>query len=339
MKLMNSKRILLTVPNFYSYPEIIENALFDLGFTVTKIVYPKKSIYMPIFCKSKFNFLRKIYTLFKDDFDDYSLYCESQIESLKFEYLLTINIPLSRRFIEKMKSENCNLQTIYYLWDSLHQFNFIKYLSYYDRVYTFDYADAKEFNIVYLPNFWYIDKNFSCLDEKERYDLFFVGKFSIHRAEVIVSLLQNNPELQYYIRLYNKTLLTENAQYREWLKTKSEDFMRLLEGIVVNETIMLDDINKKLMSSDCVLDIESYEQNGYSQRVVLALAKGKKLLTTNQILLQQSGEGEQVRDINIVWQDLHQWIVNNNNDSALKIKLQECEIHQWLCQLLGLYHE
>ena len=333
---MNSKRILLTAPDFYSYPQIIENALLDLGFEVIRIIYPKKSIYMPIFCKSKFNFLRKIYALFKDDFDDYSRYCENQINTLKFDYLLTINIPLSRRFIDKMKCENCHLQTIYYLWDSLHQFDFVEYISNYDRVYTFDSADAKEFNIAYLPNFWYIDEKFSYLEGKERYDLFFVGKFSIHRAEVIVSLLQNNPKLQYYIHLYNKTLLTENAQYRKWLKTKSDDFIQVLESIVVNKINMLDDINEKLMCSDCVLDIESYEQNGYSQRVVLALAKGKKILTTNQILLKDNNKENQIRDINIVWQDLHQWILSNNNDPVLQKKLQECEIHQWLCQLLGL---
>jgi len=66
-------------------------------------------------------------------------------------------------------------------------YNWEKEISLFNRVYTFDSADADKYNYIYLPNFFIQNK--PDYPHEIKYDLFFIGKFSPYRYKIIQRLM------------------------------------------------------------------------------------------------------------------------------------------------------
>lgn len=330
------KKILLTTPRFYTYPDILREAMEDLGFEVCHLYYPKTGIYMPVYPLSITNLLKRLYSFFKNDFDDFSRYCISQLESANFDYLVSINIPVSARLIYLLKKENKYVKTIFYLWDPLCKYKILPYISIYDKLYTFDPKDAIEHNLNYKINYWNIGKSVGGSHVYEKFDLVFVGKFSKYRADILISILQNNPDLKFYVRLFKKQ--SENDyMYKHWINKKNADYQEMLFSILIEESIDINFVNTIILASKGIIDIEISPQYGLSQRVIYALGNKKKIITTNPYLLSKKEYKEQVLDVNKVGKvKIKEWLDKTVTEYALYDDIQRSEVHNWLTDVLEL---
>ena len=317
------KRVLLTAPRFYTYPEDLYKALLDLGYDAELVVYPKRYIAMPIFPGSPYHFIRKLYSLIKSDFSDYGKYCKKRTEGRGFDYLLSINIPVSKEYVQELRTKNPELKTIMYLWDSINRFDVRNYISMYDRVFTFDYSDSKKYGFNYSINFWSVAHG---IIVKDNIDYFFVGKFSFDRADYLTKLIKNNPNSSFFIKL----LVTKKSLYKKWVKTRDAYDFELMKKFITYDAIPLYESTKYLMEAKCIIDIESYCQNGLSQRNILALAKGKKLLTTNKLLISNYEGNSQVRDARKEYADLSVWVNEKVNNPELANLMNQSEVHNWI---------
>jgi hypothetical protein len=325
------KRIMLTTPNFYSYPDILKKAFQDIGFEVVHFSYPKSYIYMPVHPLSRAKHLRWIYSSFRNDFDDFSKYCIGNTKSLHFDYLLSINIPVSGRLTSVLKRVNSDIKTIIYLWDSLYTYRILPYTSIYDSVITFDFKDAIEFGLKYKINFWTVEEE--AIDTEKCYDLVFVGKFSNERVDNLIKIMRDNPTLNCYFRLFSKDAKKHNFQGR-WLRNRDCKYADLFYSMLTDEIIPISQVNALIRNSKCIVDYEIRLQYGLSQRAIFALAHQKKVITTNPYLLSISEFGDQIFPLQNASEDITGWLSKPINSYALYDDICQSEVHNWITDIL-----
>src|SRR5574344_1501099 len=140
---------LLIVPKYFNYYKIIRNSLLKNNIEVTVII------------------------------DDSGLEYESKkIVNKKFDYLLVIR---GEYFDESLFKDFIFNRKVLYEWDSVKNFNYLNKIQYFNKVITFDRADAEKYKLQYLPLFYS-----EIIKRKEKkYDLLFVGIYHSDRIEVI----------------------------------------------------------------------------------------------------------------------------------------------------------
>jgi hypothetical protein len=296
-------RVLLITPRFYEIEKEIKSVLEESDYEVTWL----ENRTLPFDyhgTKSKFRLLRKIYFLL---FLPQVRYLRKELrknENIKFDILFSINAHIICPYLfRKLKKRNQKLYSVLYLWDSFSMYNWIKEARLFNKVYTFDTADSIKYKIEYKPNF-YIKNNYNTISENE-YDMFFMGKFSSERLLIIRKIL-NHPDMagvRCFLKLWPayKILFHNHLIYKifklfnlksKWVKNFIINF-EAVEGILPGEYISTDYMNYKemqshLLRSNVILDIQYQFQTGFTHRLIEALANGKKVITTNQNIRNES---------------------------------------------------
>jgi len=178
-------RVLLITPLFYGIEKLIKSVLEEQNYEVTWI--ENKTITFDYHgSNSKFKLLRRLYFLIASPYKRYLKREFKKIENPEFDILFSINAHVVCPYlIKKLKNVNKKLISVLYIWDSFSMYDWRKEIKLFDKVFTFDHKDAIEFQIEYKPIF-FIKRNAPVSCEN---DLFFVGKFSKYRLEVIDKIL------------------------------------------------------------------------------------------------------------------------------------------------------
>ncbi|MFD2892889.1 hypothetical protein ACFS5J_12785 [Flavobacterium chuncheonense] len=185
--------------------------------------------------------------------------------SSKFDYILVIN---PERISKKthLKIKKFSNKYIAYLYDSLKRHN-AKNLLYgvFDKIYSFDKKDVKEYQLAFLPNYIHLPKNRN--NTKSKRCVFSISSID-ERLETYNTIAQKLSDLQISFKFlfFDKKL---NANLHP-------------EAIFTTEKLSQDDIMKEISDSDIILDIVRENQIGLSFRIFDALALGKKIITTNK---------------------------------------------------------
>jgi hypothetical protein len=290
------RRILLIMPEFYGVERNLRAVMEESGNEVVWI--ENKNLPLDYHgTKSKLKLIRKLWFFLFSPRERYLREELRKIDNHFFDILFSINAHITSPYLFKyLKSKNRELISILFLWDSFSKYNWSKELAYYDKVLTFDPGDSKKYNIEYKPNFFLKhNKPYSC---NENYDLFFAGKFSVQRLLLIDQILSQTKDygINFYIKLWPafKSLLHNPLVYlivkKSGLRTKlSLDYIgnyEATEGMTSREfltpdCIQYEELQAKFNCSNVVIDLPFEEQNGYTHRIIEALANGKKILTTN----------------------------------------------------------
>jgi hypothetical protein len=343
-------RVLLIAPAFYDLEKRIALAIRELGYEV-ELIENKNLLFDYHATKSKLKILRRLYFLI----------CRPQIKYIKgqfknktnirFDILFAINGHIiSKYLIKKLKEKNPDIYSVLYLWDSTSIYSWKKESRLFDKVYTFDHHDSEFFGFKYHPNF-YVDIRVPVENEK-RNDLFFVGKFSPDRLKVLDSILEQLIEtgLITFFKLWPafKNLIHNRNIYiflkklrikSQWVSNYIINY-EIIEGLVQREYIIckkikFDDVQKEFLASNVILDVPFNSQTGYSHRLIEALARGKKILTSNHQLQKESFYNEnQIRvfDVDNPLVDI-QWVkekVKFNTGSFIS----GLELSNWLKSIL-----
>lgn len=258
--------ILLIAMDFYGYE-------FDIVRTYKSMRYNVDLIYDTPYKINKFTnkekFLKKTHN-----------YQANLLKKLttKYDYVITIvGRFLSTLFLEELKNKNENAIFVLYLWDDVRRVeNFSSVSNFYDKIFSFDRFDCKEYSFSFLPLFYTDDfKVKSC---EKKYDLY--GSFWNHsdRLNVIHLTINNTPKLKCYFyikmgkisyiiqlfkKIMGKSISNENIHY--WLKSISRE----------NNI-------KYMCESKAILDIQFPSQKGLTLRTIESIGVGIKLITTNE---------------------------------------------------------
>lgn len=268
------KNILFISVCFFGYEKAICNKLVQLGARVD--FYddrPSNNIWIKALIRLNRNLLKYF-------IDRYYKNILKQIKSNTYDYFLVIKgeaIPIT--FIEKVRKLNPNIIIIGYNFDSIEEHPYFKKLMpYFDRVSTFDKADAENLEIDFKPLFCIDDYYQTSKNINPSLDLVFIGSTHTDRAVVgrkiktIVDKLNLKCFFHYYAHSRWSFILRKyfDAHYCNF-RLKDVAFRSFSHKEMI----------EYYQNTKAVLDINKPYQNGLTMRTFEVLVLGRKLITTN----------------------------------------------------------
>ena len=214
-------------------------------------------------------------------------YYKKNINSLEnnYDYILVIRgeyTPIET--LQYLREKNPYAKMILYMWDSIRNNHGIeKKWPFFDKVHTFDrkdYLKHKE-EIGFIPLFYceeYVQK-LKDISSKAKYDIAFIGTAHGDRVKIVKAIEKECEKcgLKMYKFLYCPHILVFfynkvfNPDYK-YVKKKELTFRAMSQM----------DMYKIYAQSKCVLDAEIKTQTGLTMRTMDILGLKKKLITTNQ---------------------------------------------------------
>ncbi len=275
-----NKKLLLIMPMFFDYPQIIKRKLYDMGYDVDVFDdRPSTSGWVKAAVRIDRNLLKNY---IKHYFDTMM----STIGKNHYHVVLLISgqsLSLGKDMIETIRASQPQALFVLYQWDSLHNFPYIAQMHcYFDKLYTFDRHDAAQNDqLKFLPLFYceryeQIKKLTSC---NFQYDFCFVGTAHPKKYKLVNRMsAQLKPvypnQFIYFFYPSRLVFFYRKLRNRELRKSHYGEFhFTPLSGKE------MEDIFK---ASRCVLDSAQSGQTGLTIRVLEALGAGKKLITTNE---------------------------------------------------------
>lgn len=188
--------------------------------------------------------------------------------------------------LDHLKKYNSNIKASLYLWDSNKFYNFFRYNNLYDRIMTFDLDDAEKTpGVEPLPSFW-----FESPQQPEKYCLSIVGSDHDDRLAIVEKvykqLKEANLKCDLKVVVFHPKELPDFRKYLGYFKKiygkKCEIYeKKKLLPYTTTEPQSMSAVIKLIDESSCVLDTDMPVQVGATERVIWALARGKKIVSTN----------------------------------------------------------
>lgn len=273
-------KLLLIMPKFFDYPEIIVNELNEMGYEVDFFDdRPSTNAWIKAAIRINKNLIG---TYIKKYFESVM----KTVRNKKYDVVFLISgqsLSFGESMINEIKLCQKDAKFVLYQWDSQTNFPYIKQVQkYFDKCYSFDRRDIEETpSLKFLPLFY--SRKYEEIGKRNntnfKYDFCFVGtahpkkyKFIKMMSEQLKSVYPNqfiyfffpSPIVYFYRKIMNNEL--RKAKYNEFhyvpLKGK--------------------DMNDVYETSRCVLDSAQDGQLGLTIRVLEALGAKKKLITTNE---------------------------------------------------------
>lgn len=296
---IKDKNILLFCANFYGYDKAIKNCLIKLG---AGNVILKDNIVFDDDSRDVYSKKKKIKNLFikPEKRDLWTNELLKEVSGLNIDVLFCIQYtPFSKWFIDRLKELNPDVRTLLFLWDDIATYpKFKDYYEKFDKVYSFDKTDCiKNGKFMYLPDFYLNDTESK--DNNIKYDICFIGSLNnrgVKRVKFLKELetfcKYNNLRPYLHLRYYPnpghmniiKWILAnkETKKLFNYLNSAEKyDFMK-------DKNIPLSDVENIQNNSKCLVDINYGNRSGYTLNVISAIAKGKKLITTNKNIVNEN---------------------------------------------------
>lgn len=273
-------KLLLIMPKFFNYPQLITEELNRMGYEVDFFDdRPSTNAWV----KATIRINKKlIQTYIKKYFDEVM----KTVSSKKYDVVFLISgqsLSFSEDMIAHIKESQPQAKFVLYQWDSQTNFPYIKRVQhFFDKCYSFDRKDTEETpTLKFLPLFYSrVYEELGAKNKKDfKNDFCFIGtahpkkyKFINMMSEQLKAVYPKqfiyfffpSPIVYFYRKVMNKEL--RGAKY-------SEFHFEPLTGQKMNDVYE---------ASRCVLDSAQAGQLGLTIRVLEALGAKKKLITTNE---------------------------------------------------------
>lgn len=296
---IKNKNILLFCANFYGYDLAIKQELLKLG---ARNVILKDNITFSDDCRDYFSIKKKIRSFFlkPKQRDEWTKRLVNEISTFNIDVLFCVQYtPFSKWFIDYLRKIKPNIRTLLFLWDDFKTYpNFKDYFDKFDKAYSFDKSDCMHNKkLKYLPNFYLHSEN--KINQRDLiYDICFIGSLNdrgIKRIDFLNKLesfcnnnnLKSFLFLRYYKGNYKQNLfryIFENKHKKKYHKiiksSPNYNFMK-------ENNLSLYEVENIQNNSRCLVDINYGNRFGYTLNVISAIAKGKKLITTNKSIVNE----------------------------------------------------
>ena len=266
---MSKCKVLFICPIFFNYHKDILDELESRGFLVDFLA--DRPFHSAI-ARAVVSYAPWITQSFID------VYYARKLQSKKYDLVFIINgQTLSSRLLRLIRSNSPNVKLILYLWDSIkNRSNQINNLKDYDYKFSFDRIDCQNFKMNHRPLFY--GRQFSCKRHNRfRYCLSFIGSIHSDRYKIISQIRRQLQDNSFYSYLYIRArwvLFFYKLLLPGMLFSSSDEFKYRALGKEAAKNIFID--------SFAILDIEHPKQSGLTMRTIEAVGSGKKLITTNE---------------------------------------------------------
>ncbi len=272
--------LLLIMPNFFEYPQIIKEELESMGYVVDFFDdRPSTNAWVKSAIRVNPDIIK---TYIRQYFDRVM----QTVSAKKYDVVFFISgqsLSFDADMLEKIKKSQPDAKFVLYQWDSMRNFPHIGSVQkYFDKCYSFDKRDCEENkSLRFLPLFYC--KRYEDIGKEKRkeykYDFCFVGTAHPKKYKFINMITEQlrevyprqfiyfffpSPIVFFYRKIKDPEL--RKAHYNEFHYTP-------LKG---------DEMNRIFADSRCVLDSPQARQLGLTIRVLEALGSKKKLITTNE---------------------------------------------------------
>ncbi len=268
------------MPQFFNYPKLIVDELSKMGFEVDFV--DDRPSANPI-VKAVIRINRNLLNGYIEKYFDKIMQTVSNKEYDVVFLISGQSLSFNEEMIHRLKECQSKAKFLLYQWDSQTNFPYIKqFHKYFDKIFSFDQFDVASTNgLIFLPLFYspsYEEIGRKKMDEFQ-YDFCFIGTAHPQKYKFIKMMSE---QLRYvypkqfiyfffpsrlvffYRKIHNIEL--KNARYREF------HYVPLKE----------DEIERVYLNSRCILDSPQAGQCGLTIRVIEALGAKKKLITTNE---------------------------------------------------------
>ena len=272
------KSVLLLCSRFFGYEKRIRDALSDIGLDVHLHDERPNEGFISKSC------IRLNVGLYRPFLRRYYRSIVSRYEQDSFDYVLVITgEAVNEQILEMLRDAYPKAEFILYLWDSVINIPDCRHrMKLYDRVLTFDPADAKTFSIPFLSVPYGKEHTRSYPEGPIDYDVTFVGTAHSIRPRVVKEITRLCAEQgkKCYTYFYSPHILVYIAN-----KLINPSYRYITLKDVHFKSLSIEEVCKIYAASRCVLDIEHTGQHGSTPRTVEMLPMKRKVITTNTSVL------------------------------------------------------
>ena len=274
MKNFQGKNILFFSAAFFNYEKAIVEKLQNLGANVD---YFNERPSDSTLAKGMIRVNRSLY---KRKIQNYYQNILDKTREKMYDFLLIIKgETVPDFFLKQFKIIHPKTKLIYYGYDPLSEYpEILKILPYFDKKLSFDREDAVKFQMQFRPLF-FIDEYINKENSDFRYDLSFIGSAHTDRflvGEMVENVAQKiNLKTFFYYFAPSKSILLLKKLF-------DKHFEKLDVKKVSYHQFSHQEISEIYYQSKAVLDIQKPFQNGLTMRTFEVLASGRKLITTNE---------------------------------------------------------
>lgn len=274
--------------SFFGYDKLMRDTLLNLG---AREVYLHDVKWIKATLRTRVTWKTPLYFLKSPN--ERKRWTKSLIKDIgdrRFDIFLCIQItPFSRFFMKWLRDNNPQIRCILFLWDTVDPImsGYRDYFPLFDKIWTFDRDDSKKYGFAYHPDF-YVSNDAKKYSECQ-YDLNFIGNLSENPK------VYNRPAILKYIMEFSKVNKLNSflyLKYRETpsnlykylrIKTRYEKICEAYQGYTFmhSESLPLNIVEKLQGDAKVIIDISHEGRQGMTINAITALAKGKKLITTN----------------------------------------------------------
>jgi len=313
--MIQNKKIIFIAPSYFNYHELIIENLEKNGFSVDFLEDINSGFLYTLFSKSAFVFKK-----YKESFQKKAL---SKLKNGNYDLMIVIGGKAFDLEFWSYIKDKYDFKKILYQWDSLKNFDYRGMSHFFDVVKTFDSVDAKNQEIVYLPLF-YKGKIDSYVDED--IDLLFIGIWHSDRIEILNKITEyaNVNNLKFCFKVYYPRYMYLYLVYVKKCMMPSNFF--------IFKTVSTELMTNYYQRAKCIIDINHPDQSGLTMRTIETIGRGKKLITTNSHIKQESFYNDKM--IQVIDREN---IVLNNGFFELKEdynNIERLEISNWINELL-----
>lgn len=282
------KKIFLMCENFFGYDVVMRDTLLQLG---ANSVYLHDVKWIRATLRTKITWKTPLYfLLYPNERKKWTETLIQDVQNYKFDIFLCIQItPFSKFFMDWLREKNPGIRCILFLWDTVDSVmaGYKDYFPLFDKIWTFDRDDSRKYGFEYHPDFYVSDDKKSY--NQCQYDLNFIGNLSenpkvYNRPYLLKYLMDFSMENGLNSFLYLKYRKKPSKIYR-YLKIKTE-YERLCQKyqkypFMHSESIPLEKVDQLQQDARIIVDLSHENRQGMTINAITALAKGKKLITTN----------------------------------------------------------
>lgn len=219
--------------------------------------------------------------------------------SKPFDLFFCINgRTLCKELFDYLQTSSQSIRKVLYVWDTQKVFDFYYYKEQFDKCLTFDFEDSQRVGGgQYLPFYWFDDS--SQAKSEIKYDISIIGTDHDGRFDIVEKILPQAKAagLSYFfkIKIFKVTLdhiflyklrLRFSKRIQNIVKQYDESFSKKCKSeIAMTTDIPPAQYMQIINESACILDTDRASQTGVTPRAIWALARGKKIITTNTNLL------------------------------------------------------
>lgn len=272
---LKDKSILFISPSFFGYESSIKERLSQAGAIVD---YFDERPANTFWSKALIRINKKILSFYINQY--YENICK-KITNRVYDYVFVMDIeamPVS--FLKKVRKSNLHTVFILYLWDSLYnKKHTINYLSFFDRVYSFDLKDCERFSqLIFRPLFYLNEYGMIASCQEYEYDFSFIGTAHSDRYSLVLKICAQIHK--YCLKTY-WYLYLQDWKVFYWNKLTNSAFMKARLRDFHYSSLSKKEVIEIIKKSRIIIDIQHPNQTGLTMRTIEMLGAKRKLVTTN----------------------------------------------------------